>query len=204
MNILHPILHSAPIWNPYLTKDINSLESVQRLAIKVCLKQWNTPYCQLLNQSHLPDLSTHHKHFSLCYFYNIVEYSLTYHYSPQHLLHNTHSFMQFSAPTNCFQHFFPHTYGTPYLVLLTLHHLFFFLNYFHSLQCVYGHMYHISVLSLFMCTLNSDKTSLKHCLFEEEPPSCSSLQYWTSRGCNLSYLTKNHWFKPNWLVSRHI
>ena len=38
--------------------------SVQRFAIKVCLKQWNTPYCQLLNQSHL---STHYKHFSLCY-----------------------------------------------------------------------------------------------------------------------------------------
>ena len=59
-------------------KDINSLESVQRFAIKVCLKQWNMPYCQLLNQSHL---STHYKHFSLCYFYNIVEYILTYHYS---------------------------------------------------------------------------------------------------------------------------
>ena len=62
--------HAAPAWNPYLAMDINSLESVQRFALKVCLKQWNTPYCQLLNQSRLSDLSTCRKHLSLCYFYN--------------------------------------------------------------------------------------------------------------------------------------
>ena len=46
---------------------------------------------------------------------------------------------------------------------------------------------------------SSDKTSLKHCLFGEEPPSWSSLQYCTGRGCNSRYnLMRNHW-----LVSCH-
>ena len=30
---------TAPAWNPYLTKDINPRESVQGVALKVCLKQ---------------------------------------------------------------------------------------------------------------------------------------------------------------------
>ena len=59
--------HAVSAWNLYLAKDINSLECVQRFTLKVCLKQW-----QLLNQSCLPDLSTRHKHLSLCYLYNIV------------------------------------------------------------------------------------------------------------------------------------
>ena len=103
ITIVRPHLeHAVPAWNPYLSKDINSLESVQRFALKVCLKQWNTPYCQLLNQSRPPDLSTHHKHLSLC---NIVNGIHVYPnlslvpYSPQHMLRNTHSYMQFSPHT---------------------------------------------------------------------------------------------------------
>ena len=122
--------HAAPARYPYLAKDINSLESVQRFAMKVCLKQWNTPYCQLLNQSRLPDPNTCHKHLNLC---NIVNGIHVYpnlplvSYSPQHMLQNTHSYMQFSAHTNYFQHyFFP--YETPYLVILLLHQLFLFLR----------------------------------------------------------------------------
>ena len=80
-----PPQHGAPIFN----KDINSLEFVQKFALKVCLKQWNMPYCQLLNQSHLPDLGTRRKHLSLCYFYNIVNgvhvYPITYLLYPIHL-----------------------------------------------------------------------------------------------------------------------
>ena len=88
------------------------------------------PYCQLLNQSRLPDPNTCHKHLNLC---NIVNGIHVYpnlplvSYSPQHMLQNTHSYMQFSAHTNYFQHyFFP--YETPYLVILLLHQLFLFLR----------------------------------------------------------------------------
>ena len=111
VSLVRPHLeHAAPVWNPYLAKDINSLESVQKFALKVCLKQWNTPYCQLLNLSCLPDLSTRHKHLSICYCYDIVNGIHVYpnlplvSHSSQYMLRNTHSYMQFSAHTNYFQH----------------------------------------------------------------------------------------------------
>ena len=113
VSLVRPLLeYTSPAWSPYIIKDINSLESVQKFALKVCLKQWNMPYCQLLNQSHLPDLGTRRKHLSLCYFYNIVNGVHVYPnlplvpHSPQHVLRNTHSFMQFNAHTNHFQHSF--------------------------------------------------------------------------------------------------
>ena len=49
--------YAAPTWNPYLTKDIRSLESVQVFALKIRLKLGNTSYCQLLNQSQILVLS---------------------------------------------------------------------------------------------------------------------------------------------------
>ena len=36
--------YAAPIWNPHFIKDTNKLESVQRFALKMCLKQWNLGY----------------------------------------------------------------------------------------------------------------------------------------------------------------
>ena len=88
VSLVRPHLeHAAPVWNPYLAKNINSLESVQRFALKVCLKQWNTPYCQLLNLSCLPDLSTRHKHLSICYCYDIL---MVFMYIPTFRLYLTH------------------------------------------------------------------------------------------------------------------
>ena len=109
--------HAAPARNPYLIRDINSLESVQKFALKVCLKQWNTPYHQLINQACLPDLATRWKHLSFLsfVFYKIINGVCLYHdhllvsHSPQHAHCNTHSLIQFNAHTNCFQYsFFPH------------------------------------------------------------------------------------------------
>ena len=106
---------AAPALNPNLTKDVRSLEYVHVFALKVCLKQWNTSYCQLLNQSHLPDLSTRRKHLSLSYFYNIIKGIHVFHalplvpHSSDHFLHNTHSLMNFNYHTNYFHYsFFPH------------------------------------------------------------------------------------------------
>ena len=109
VSLVRPHLeHAAPAWNPYLIKDINSLESVQKFALKVCLKQWDTPYHQLLSQACLPDLSTRRKHLSLCYFYKLINGVHLYHDLPlvphtsQYALRNNHSLVQFSAHTNCF------------------------------------------------------------------------------------------------------
>ena len=38
--------YNCAVWDPsaYLQKDINKLESVQRLACKICIKNWSAPY----------------------------------------------------------------------------------------------------------------------------------------------------------------
>jgi len=42
------------IWDPFLTKDIELLESVQKIASKVCTKQWREPYNSLRSSLKLP------------------------------------------------------------------------------------------------------------------------------------------------------
>ena len=41
------------VWNPYLVCDIESLEKVQRFALRVCLKNWSASHDQLYNVSPL-------------------------------------------------------------------------------------------------------------------------------------------------------
>ena len=60
------------VWNPYLVCDIESLEKVQRFALRVCLKNWSTSHDQLYNQSNVPPLSTRHTNASLCYLFKLV------------------------------------------------------------------------------------------------------------------------------------
>jgi hypothetical protein len=40
--------YAAPVWSPELIKDISKLESVQKFALRVCTKQWNVPYPELM------------------------------------------------------------------------------------------------------------------------------------------------------------
>ena len=43
--LVHPHLeYAAPIWDPYLIKDVTKLEIVQTFAMKICLKQWDLGY----------------------------------------------------------------------------------------------------------------------------------------------------------------
>ena len=51
--------YAATIWDPHLIKDINKLENVQKFAIKMCLKQWDLGYQDLLDLSQFPTLKNH-------------------------------------------------------------------------------------------------------------------------------------------------
>ena len=57
---------------PFLIKDIQKLESVQRFALKMCCKSWTFSYSENLQQSSLPELFFRRKYLSLSYFYNLV------------------------------------------------------------------------------------------------------------------------------------
>ena len=57
----------------FLIKDIQKLELVQKFsALKMCCKNGGYSYSEKLQQSLLPELSSHRKYLSLSYFYNLV------------------------------------------------------------------------------------------------------------------------------------
>ena len=60
------------IWNPHSKKDILLLESVQKFAAKVCLKQWNTPYAEMLRALDIPSLEGRRKSIQLVELYKII------------------------------------------------------------------------------------------------------------------------------------
>jgi len=65
--------YATPAWDPPLLSDINSLENVQKFALHVCCKQWDTAYSELLSWSNVPSLENRRLylklcHLSICYF----------------------------------------------------------------------------------------------------------------------------------------
>ena len=48
--------YAAQVWNPYLIKDIERLEGVQKLALRLCSRRWNADYADLLEVLHVPSL----------------------------------------------------------------------------------------------------------------------------------------------------
>ena len=49
LSLVRPHLdYAAQVWDPHLQKDINTLESVQKFGLKLCSKQWDTGYHELL------------------------------------------------------------------------------------------------------------------------------------------------------------
>ena len=73
VSLIRPSLeYACQVWNPYLTKDIEKLEKVQKFALRLCFKQWDLDYPSLLFISDLPTLATRRKYFNLCTMFNIV------------------------------------------------------------------------------------------------------------------------------------
>ena len=99
--------YAAPIWDPHFIKDTNKLESVQRFALKMCLKQWDLGYQDLLDLSQLPNLENRRLYLKLCTLYK--NYTLLLLLSLQCIPHvNRHSYSlpsihQPCAHTNAFQ-----------------------------------------------------------------------------------------------------
>ena len=49
--------YAAQVWNPHLRTHINSLERVQKFALRMCCKNWNEPYDARLARTDIPTLS---------------------------------------------------------------------------------------------------------------------------------------------------
>ena len=48
---------ASQVWSPYLQKDIDRLESVQKFALRMCSKQWKVGYHNVRASFGVPSLS---------------------------------------------------------------------------------------------------------------------------------------------------
>ena len=64
--------YAAPVWDPHLIKDITKLENVQKFALKMCSKQWDLGYQDLIELSQLPTFRNHRLYLRLCTHYKII------------------------------------------------------------------------------------------------------------------------------------
>ena len=62
--------YASVVWNPYYRGEIAALESVQKFALRVCLKSWDTN-CELL-AANIPSLQHRCIQQSLCHLFKII------------------------------------------------------------------------------------------------------------------------------------
>ena len=60
------------VHNPYLQKNINTLENVQKFALRMCSKRWDQAYSQLLQLFDITKLSERRLYLDLCTMFKIV------------------------------------------------------------------------------------------------------------------------------------
>ena len=73
LTLVRPLLeYGAEVWHSHLIKDTLALENVQRLALRICSKQWQMSYYDLLDRFKLPTLENRRLFLSLCTFFKII------------------------------------------------------------------------------------------------------------------------------------
>ena len=63
--------YAAVLWDVYHSKDVAMLENVQKFALRICTKSWNTSYEDLLSASSLPNLSLRRQKLRLLHLFKI-------------------------------------------------------------------------------------------------------------------------------------
>ena len=108
--------YASQVWDPYLQKDIKLLEGVQKFALKICSKDYDSSYEDLLDTFQLPELSTRRLYLRLSLLFKIVHES---YYFPPNIFIPMSSTLRYAKPylyrqpfahTNSFLYsFVPHT-----------------------------------------------------------------------------------------------
>ena len=111
MQIRPHLEYAAPVWDPFTASNTKKLEDTQKFALKLCCKQWNLGYQDLLDLANCPTLRNRRLYFKLCTLYKVV-YDLIYFpshvlspmYKPAQLLHQpfarTNSFFSSFVPSS--------------------------------------------------------------------------------------------------------
>ena len=115
LSLVRPHLeYRSQVWDPHLQRDINQLESVQKFGLRVCAKQWDLSYNELLSNFDVPTLNDRRLYLKLATMYKIVHDLLVF---PPVFVHrstkahvNSNIFIQPYAHTNSFLYsFVPHS-----------------------------------------------------------------------------------------------
>jgi len=131
LSLVRPHLeYGCHVWDPNLQKDKRLLESVQKFALRICAKQWDLGYDELMMNFNVPSLQNRRLYHKLCTMYKIVHDLISF---PRLFLYltpivtmPTHLSSHLQEPIHSFIHMspvlFPH--GTHCLVILLMHLLF--------------------------------------------------------------------------------
>ena len=72
LTLVRPHLeYACQVWDPYLAKNRSALESVQKFALRMCMKQWDSSYNDLLDVLNLPTLEARRRNLRLSTLYNL-------------------------------------------------------------------------------------------------------------------------------------
>ena len=81
ISLVRPLTeYACAIWDPHLSKDILALENTQKFALRVC--NWRADYDLLLNQAHLPWLSSRREVLKQYPLFRTFTRKVAYHDSP--------------------------------------------------------------------------------------------------------------------------
>ena len=84
VSLVRPHLeYACPVWVPHTAKDIHTLESVQKLALKMATHNWNASYLELQSLINIPTLERRRLELKLCHLFKIV-HNLCYILSTRH------------------------------------------------------------------------------------------------------------------------
>ena len=108
------------VWDPYLAKDIEAIEKVQRFGLRTCLKQWDLNQEELLQVANVVSLASRRSQAKLNHLYKIVNELADYpnapllpkmhHYNSRRSNSRQFNNVQHRARTTQFQRsFFPDT-----------------------------------------------------------------------------------------------
>ena len=108
MSLVIPHLeYGCHIWDPHLQKDKVMLENVQKFGLRICARQWDLGYNELLSNFHAPTLQDRRLYHKLCNMYKIVNNLISFPPSifvPRHSSHHANTYVQPFAHSNAFLH----------------------------------------------------------------------------------------------------
>ena len=157
ISLVRPHLeYASQVWNTYKTGEINSLEGVQKFALRMCTKQWNSSYNDLLQLCSLPTLQQSRLYLDLHTMFKIVQG--LFHFPTGIFVEQTPRVTR-SQSHHLFVHmhiqvaFIIPLYPVPFVIGTCLLHMYPCLLLYHPLNLTFGHA-KLAIVQLYCVLCN--------------------------------------------------